>query len=86
MAREMGVYVRWGDIQVGIQADGVAWNPDVASDMVSRVKDLWNSTLAEAKANGFFDIMDMDDEDWVEVEEGSDLESIIKDMTEGTDG
>lgn len=87
MAREMGVYVRWGDIQVGLQADGVAWNPDVANDMVSRIKDLWGSTLAEAKQYGYFDLPDFDDDDdWVEVEEDADLEKIIKDLTEGTDG
>lgn len=86
MAREMGVFIRWGDIQVGLQADGVAWSPDVASDMVARVKDLWGSTLSQAKEYGYFDGLDDEDSEWIEVDDDSEIAQIIKDLTEGLDG
>ena len=51
-AGDISVMVRYGDLQVALQAEGVSWSPDVAADMVTRVQSLWSGVLAEAKVMG----------------------------------
>lgn len=55
-SRDIVVRIVFGDIEVGIAAEGVSWSPDVASDMVARAKVLWHDALEELAAIGMLDI------------------------------
>jgi len=45
---DINVFIRWEDFTVGLQAENVSWSPDVAVDMIARVKTLFNDTLESA--------------------------------------
>lgn len=47
-ARDIAVHVGYLDLRVTIVSEGTSWSPDVASDMVSRMKTLWDNTLFSA--------------------------------------
>ena len=55
-SRDIVVRIVFGDIEVGIAAEGVSWSPDVASDMVARAKVLWHDALEELAEIGMLDI------------------------------
>lgn len=80
MERDMAAMMRWGDIEVGLQAEGVSWSTDVADDMTRRVVGMFREAMDVAKAMGFFDLPDFDVFDTVEVDE------VEADLTEDSDG
>lgn len=53
---DISVFVTWCDLTVGLKAENASWAPDIAADMVARIKTLWADTLAEAWAYGLLDI------------------------------
>ena len=55
-SRDIVVRIVFGEIEVGIAAEGVSWSPDVASDMVARAKVLWHDALEELAEIGMLDI------------------------------
>lgn len=78
MHRDMAAMMRWGDIEVGLQAEGVSWSTDVADDMTRRVVGMFREAMDVAKANGFFDVPDFDVFDTVE--------EVEAELTEDSDG
>lgn len=50
--REMAVVITFGELEIDVSADGVAWSPDVASDMLSRAVSGFAAALKELKDNG----------------------------------
>ena len=43
--RDMSLHLAYLDLQLGIVAQGVGWNPDIADDMVNRMKGLFDQSL-----------------------------------------
>jgi hypothetical protein len=50
--REMAVVITFGELEIDVSADGVAWSPDVASDMLTRAVVGFSAALKELKDNG----------------------------------
>lgn len=50
--RDMNVTMQFGNMAFSLNAEGVSWSPDVASDMTTRVLGMFRETLAEAAAYG----------------------------------
>ena len=44
-ARDMSVHVAYLDLHLAIVAQGVAWSPDVADDMISRMSKLLDQSM-----------------------------------------
>jgi hypothetical protein len=44
-SRDIAVHVGYLDLQLTMVAQGVAWSPDVANDMVNRMGDLFQQSL-----------------------------------------
>lgn len=67
--RDIAVALSFGNIGISINAEGVSWSPDVASDMAARIMGLLRDTLAEAASYGLLPsdtsefAMAIDDED-----------------------
>jgi hypothetical protein len=53
-SKDMIVHVGYLDLQLAIIAQGVAWSPDVADDMVGRISKLFNESLMTAAEYGLF--------------------------------
>jgi hypothetical protein len=47
ISRNMHAVIAWQDMRVALTAEDVSWSPDVASDMVNRLHELWHDTLLE---------------------------------------
>ena len=43
--RDMSLHLAYLDLHLGIVAQGVGWNPDIADDMVNRMKGLFDQSL-----------------------------------------
>lgn len=72
--RNIAMRIAWNDLHVLLVAEGVSWSPDVADDMVSRIRPLWQGALDDFREAGFlseYDDYDDDLEDELE-EEGTD--------------
>lgn len=65
--RDISMHVGYGDLRCTIVAEGTSWSPDVASDMVTRMRTLWDDAMCTAYQYGVLDTdTDEDeDEDWV---------------------
>ena len=61
-SRDMSVHVAYLDLQLAIVAQGVAWSPDVATDMINRVGQLFDQSMMTLASYGAFD-NDDDEED-----------------------
>ena len=61
-SRDMSVHVAYLDLQLAIVAQGVAWSPDVATDMINRVNQLFDQSMMTLASYGAFD-NDDDEED-----------------------
>lgn len=61
-ARDMSVHVAYLDLHLAIVAQGVAWSPDVADDMISRMSKLLDQSMMTLSQYGAFDNDDEDDE------------------------
>jgi hypothetical protein len=48
----MAVVITFGELEIDVSADGVAWSPDVASDMLTRAVVGFSAALRELKDNG----------------------------------
>lgn len=57
--------ITYGDIEVEMTAEGASWNPDVASDLISRTGLLWKEALTTLKESGLLEdsLIDDDPED-----------------------
>lgn len=55
--------VSYGDLQVILTAEGASWNPDVADDLIKRVRQLWKDSLESMAETGAWVAVDADEED-----------------------
>jgi len=56
--------VTYADLRVELIAEGAVWNPDIADDLIRRVKVLWRDSLesmVETQAWKMVDVDDLDD-------------------------
>lgn len=76
--KDMVFRVGVGEVHAMIAAEGVAWTPDVAKDMVNRLDELWHNTIWSAVECG---LIDTGLPDGVEGEEEDDDEETVGDET-----
>lgn len=62
-SRDIAMHVGYLDLQVTLVAQGVAWSPDVADDMVGRMKKLFDESLFTLAQYGYMDAEDEEDEE-----------------------
>lgn len=60
--RDMSMHVGYLDLRCTIIAEGVSWSPDVADDMVKRMKVLFDDTMLTAYQYGVLDAEGDEDE------------------------
>lgn len=58
----MSVHVGYLDLHLAIVAQGVAWSPDVANDMIARIGKLFDQSMLTLAQYGAFDDEEEDDE------------------------
>ena len=61
-SRDMSVHVGYLDLHLAIVAQGVAWSPDVANDMIARIGKLFDQSMLTLAQYGAFDDEEEDDE------------------------
>lgn len=61
-ARDMSVHVAYLDLHLAIVAQGVAWSPDVADDMITRMSKLLDQSMMTLTQYGVL-IEDDEEED-----------------------
>ena len=59
--RDIMLRVSYGELQVLLVAEGVSWSPDVANDMIARIRPLWRDALTDFKELGYLEDYDEDD-------------------------
>ena len=62
-ARDMSVHVAYLDLHLAMVAQGVAWSPDVANDMINRVGQLFDQSMMTLATYGAFDTSDEDEDE-----------------------
>jgi len=60
--RDMSLHLAYLDLHLGIVSQGVGWNPDIADDMVNRMKALFDQSLYTLQEYGHVGDWDDDDE------------------------
>jgi hypothetical protein len=55
--------VSYGDLKVELIAEGAVWNPDIADDLIKRVKGLWHNTLEAMAETNAWEMVDADEDD-----------------------
>lgn len=61
--RDMSVHVGYLDLHLAIVAQGVAWSPDVADDMIGRMGKLFDESMYTLVQYGVLDSEEDEDED-----------------------
>jgi hypothetical protein len=54
-SRDMSVHVAYLDLHLALVAQGVAWSPDVADDMIARVGKLFDQSMATLAEYGVYE-------------------------------
>lgn len=54
--------VSYGDLKVELTAEGASWNPDIADDLIARVRVLWRDALEAMLETNAWDAVDVDDD------------------------
>lgn len=72
-----------GEVYAMMVAEGSAWSPDVAKDMVSRLDELWRNSIESAVDAGLIDTSplrrDDDDDDYDDEDLLNDLDELFSD-------
>lgn len=72
-----------GEVYAMMVAEGSAWSPDVAKDMVSRLDELWRNSIESAVDAGLIDTTplprDDDDDDYDDEDLLNDLDELFSD-------
>ncbi len=55
--------VCYGDLKVELIAEGAVWNPDIADDLIKRVKFLWRDSLESMVETSAWEMVDSDEEE-----------------------
>lgn len=63
-ARDMSVHVAYLDLHLAIVAQGVAWSPDVADDMINRMNRLLDQSMMTLSQYGVFDDDEEEDDEF----------------------
>jgi hypothetical protein len=61
--KDLSMHAMYGEIRCSIIAEGAAWSPDVANDMVNRMHELWYNTLHELHQFGMLGVEEDEEED-----------------------
>lgn len=61
-SRDMMIHVGYLDLHLAIVAQNVAWSPDVADDMISRMGKLFDESMMTLAKYGVFEEDDDEDE------------------------
>ena len=62
-SRNLIAKVAYSDLRVELIAEGAVWNPDVADDLIARVKSLWRDSLESMVETNAWKMVDVDDVD-----------------------
>ena len=55
--------VTYSDLRVELIAEGAVWNPDIADDLIARVKNLWRDSLESMVETNAWRMVDADELD-----------------------
>ena len=55
-SKDMIARIVYDDIRCELIAEGASWNPDVANDMVARIKDLWKAAMETIVESGAYEL------------------------------
>lgn len=70
--------IMYDDIRCELVSEGTSWSPDVANDMVARIKDLWQAAMTTIVESGAYALryanegIDWDDDDDEDVDDADD--------------
>lgn len=62
-SKDIIVRVVYGDLRVEMIVENQGWNPDVADDVISRIKALWRDSLESMVNTGAWNMVDIDDDE-----------------------
>jgi hypothetical protein len=62
-SRDIALHVGYLDLRVALISEGTSWSPDVATDMINRMQNLWDNTLRTAIEYGLVGGEDEDEYD-----------------------
>lgn len=63
MAKDMYACVSYKDIRVEMTAEGCSWNPDIADDLIRRVREMFDATLKTVVEYEGLEFVDEDEEE-----------------------
>lgn len=63
-SRDMSVHVAYLDLHLAVVAQGVAWSPDVADDMIGRMSKLLDQSLYRLAEYGLLDNGDEEEDEF----------------------
>lgn len=55
--------ITYGDLKIELVAEGASWNPDIADDLIKRVKMMWRDSLESMLETNAWEAVDADDID-----------------------
>ena len=62
-SKDIIVRVYYGDLRVEMIVENQGWNPDVADDVIARIKALWRDSLESMVYTGAWNMFDIDDDE-----------------------
>ena len=63
LSKNLIAKVTYADLRVELIAEGAVWNPDIADDLIARVKTLWRDSLESMVETQAWKMIDADDVD-----------------------
>ena len=63
VGKNLTAKVTYADLKVELIAEGASWNPDVADDLIKRVKVLWRDSLESMLETNAWNAVDVDQDD-----------------------
>jgi hypothetical protein len=63
LSKNLIARVTYSDLRVELIAEGAVWNPDIADDLIARVKNLWRDSLESMVETNAWKMVDADELD-----------------------
>jgi len=63
LSKNLIARVTYSDLRVELIAEGAVWNPDIADDLIARVKNLWRDSLESMVETNAWKMVDSDELD-----------------------
>jgi ATP:corrinoid adenosyltransferase len=63
LSKNLIARVTYSDLRVELIAEGAVWNPDIADDLIARVKNLWRDSLESMVETNAWKMVDVDELD-----------------------